>query len=192
MSRDSSSPSRTTAAATNVTVNGETIRMVLDGADALPEDQRDEVRAIFDANGLGDVDADTWYAQEAWLTALREVGTTVGRQALRSLGRHVPKTAVWPPDVTTVPDAIASINDAYRLNHRGPALGAYTFQRAADRRGRVTTTTPYPCPFDVGLGEGVIREFSPMVTTTALAFVEEVGDPCRKAGGEQCTYTVRW
>ena len=192
MSHDSSSPSRSTATEDSVTVNGETIRTVLAGLDALPAGQADETRAIFDANGLGDVDADTWYAQEAWLAALRAVGTTVGPHALRELGRHLPKTAVWPADVTTVPDAIASITDAYRLHHRGPALGAYAFERIDDRQGRVTSTTPYPCPFDVGLVEGVIREFSPTVTTTAMAFVEEVGDSCRDDGGEQCTYAVRW
>jgi hypothetical protein len=175
-----------------VTVSGETIRIVLDGLDALPADQVDETRAIFEANGFGDVDADTWYSQEAWLAALRDVAATVGSRALRSLGQHVPKTTVWPPDVTTVPDAIASINDAYEMNHRGAELGGYAFEHTDDHRGRVSSTTPYPCPFDVGIIEGVIREFSPTVTTTALAFVHEASDSCREAGGDECTYVVRW
>jgi hypothetical protein len=175
-----------------VTVSGETIRTVLDGLDALPPDGVDETRTIFEANGFRDVDPDKWYPRAAWLAALREVAATVGSDALRSLGQHVPKTTVWPPDVTTVPDAIASINDAYHMNHRGSELGAYTFRQTGDHRGRVTSTTPYPCPFDVGIVEGVIREFSPTVTTTALAFVHEVSDTCRADGGEQCTYAVRW
>lgn len=192
MPHDGSSSSQSTAADDPVTVNGTTIGIVLDGLDALPDGQVAEARAIFDANGFGDVDPDTWYPQTAWLAALRDVGATVEGHALRSLGRHIPKTTVWPPDVTTVPDAIASINDAYRMNHRGPELGAYAFERTADRRGRVSTTTSYPCPFDVGIVEGVIREFSPTVTTTALAFVHEVSGTCREDGGDQCTYAVRW
>lgn len=192
MSQDSSSPSRSAAGATDVIVNGETVRMVLDGIDALPADQRDEVRAIFDANGLGDVDANTWYCQKPWLAALRAIGARIDGRALTSLGRHIPKTTVWPTDVTTVPDAIASINDAYRMNHRGPALGAYTFERTDDRQGRVTSTTRYPCSLDIGIVKGVIREFSPTVTTTALAFVHEVSESCRDDGGEECTYAVRW
>lgn len=179
-------------AAPRVTVNGETVQLVLEGLDALPDEQAREARAIFEAKGFAEVDGDAWHSQETWLAALREIATTVEGRALRSLGRQIPKTTVWPDGVETVPDAIASINDAYRLNHRGPELGAYAFDRTDDHKGRVTTTTPYPCLFDIGIVEGVIREFSPTVTTTALTFVHEVSDTCREDGGDKCTYAVRW
>lgn len=192
MPPDSSSLPRAASGDVAVTVNGETVRLVLDGIDALPADQRDETRAIFDANGFGDVDTDVWYSQADWLAAVRDIGETVGNQALRTLGRQIPKTTVWPDEVTNVPEGIASINDAYLLNHRGPELGAYDFSRTDDHQGRVTTTTPYPCPMERGIVEGVIREFSPTVTTTAMAFVHEVSDTCRDAGGERGTYVVRW
>lgn len=192
MSQDSPTPPGSVGAAGTVTVNGETIRKVLDGVPTLPDDQMEKTHAIFEARGIENVTADAWYSQEAWLAALEDLTVEVGSHALRSLGRHVPKTTVWPSDVTTVLDAIASIDAAYRMNHRGPELGAYTFERTDDHRGRVTTSTAYPCPFDVGIVEGVIREFSPTVTTTAMAFVHEVSEPCRGDGGDQCTYAVRW
>jgi hypothetical protein len=175
-----------------VRVNGETVRNVLDGIDELPDERERAVRAIFDANGFRDVDDDAWYAQQAWLASLQAVAEAVGPRALQSLGRHVPKTTVWPSAVTTVPDAIASIDAAYRMNHRGPDLGEYGFIRTDDHQGRVTSTTPYPCRFDVGLVEGVVREFSPTVTATAMAFVHKVGDACRDDGGDRCTYAIRW
>lgn len=48
-------------------------------------------------------------------------------------------------------------------------------------------TDPYPCSFDVGLYQGMAKQFSVEAKVT-----HEEDAPCRRDGGERCVYRIEW
>jgi hypothetical protein len=113
-----------------------------------------------------EIDRTRWYAQEAWLTAWEEIATSIGPRACYQIGRQVPKHAVFPPTVTDINAAMASVDVAYHMNHRKngkpmfdlatgqkvKGIGTYGFEPArGERRIKSVCENPYPCDFDRGL-----------------------------------------
>lgn len=192
MAQDGYSGAEHRVAEEDVNVYGETVLTVLDGLQTLPDDREDACREIFDAHGLADVHSDEWYSRQPLLASLREIGYSLGDETLTRLGRRVPKTTIWPADVTSPAEALASINKAYQLNHHGKGSGVYDFRQTGDRRGTVTVTTPYPCAYEMGIVEGALHELTSLDSTDTSVEVYEVGTTCRKDGGRHCTYDVQW
>ncbi len=145
-----------------------------------------------------------WYSQQAWLDAFKAIANEVGLLTLFQIGRRIPENADWPPHVTDIHSALASIDVAYHMNHRingralfDPATGAmsegighYGYQRIDDRTARMTCKNPYPCDFDRGIIESAANKFKPAGFRVSVHH----DDPamCRKAGGDACIYTVTW
>ena len=160
-------------------------------------------------NGIGtmvgknvEIDRGRWYPQEAWLAAWEEIATSVGPRACYTIGRQVPKHAVFPPTVTDVKAAIASIDVAYHMNHRKngkpmfdpgtgqktKGIGSYGFEPVrGEKKIKSLCENPYPCDFDRGLIAEVAARFE-----LQSRVVHDDGAPCRSKGGSSCTYTVSW
>jgi hypothetical protein len=154
--------------------------------------------------GKGDVviDREGWYPLDKWLAAYQNIAEQVGPRALVQIGQHIPKHAVFPPTVTDLPSAIASIDVAYHMNHRkngkvmfDPAtgqkvkgIGNYGFAPAPNER-RITSVcdNPYPCDFDRGLITAMAARFERGSRVT-----HDERAPCRKTGADSCTYVVTW
>ena len=149
-----------------------------------------------------EIDRNRWYAQEAMLAAWEEIATSIGPRACFQIGRQIPKHAVFPPTVTDVHSAVASIDVAYHMNHRkngkpmfDPAtgkrtrgIGSYGFEGArGERRIKSVCENPYPCDFDRGLLTEVAARFEPGARVS-----HDDAAPCRTGGADSCTYSVSW
>jgi hypothetical protein len=173
-----------------VEVHGETIITVVDDALARfsPSYQTAAREALAD-NGVESPVADEWYPQQAWLNTVETIAETLEPHLLDRLGEQIPEVARWPTGVSGVEAGLATIDEAYRQNHRGGEIGFYRFEEGGDRTGELTCKTPYPCLFDRGLIRAVARRYAPV---ESFVFVEERGDECRRDGADVCTYTVSW
>jgi hypothetical protein len=175
------------AFAPGVQVNGETVLSVVDGMGAFEA----MARNILAGNGIQDPKPGQWYPQQAWLDAFQQIAEKVGLQVLWKIGTRIPENAKWPPDVNTVDKALASIDVAYHMNHRGGEIGHYQFDKTGDRTGVMVCRNPYPDEFDRGIVEAVVRKFKPQ-DSTAMVVRHDDTKPCRKKGGDSCTYVIKW
>lgn len=104
-----------------VEVNGQTILSVVK---AFADGQ--ETRAeILCAHGIKNPEAGKWYSQQAWLNAFKELSCSMGDEILFNIGQAIPLYAVFPTDNDTLENALHSIDQAYRINHRGGEIGSY-------------------------------------------------------------------
>ncbi|MDM8000635.1 MAG: hypothetical protein QUS33_11775 [Dehalococcoidia bacterium] len=174
------------AMAPGVEVCGAAVLSVVEGMDLA----RSMALRILKAHGISDPTKESWHAQQAWLDAFKEIAENVGPATLRRIGTMIPQTALWPPTVRTVADALASIDVAYHMNHRGGEIGHYAFQRTGERSGKMVCGNPYPCEFDLGIVEATARKFAP---PGVPVFVKHDDlEPCRKNGADSCTYWITW
>lgn len=167
----------------NVEVNGQTIRSVVE---AFPPALRGRGEEILARNGIDDPGEDEWYPQQAWLDAFTELRERMGPATLGRIGKEIPKNADWPPDAETIVDGVESINKAYHMNHRGGEIGSYDVERVGPELTAVQCDNPYPCPFDLGIIKAVVDEFG-----DRPASVRETGSKCREDGAGECRYEVR-
>ncbi|WP_149783355.1 hypothetical protein [Halorubrum aquaticum] len=174
----------------DVQVNGRTVLTIVEEAmGRFSEAYRDRALTALAEEGIVDPEPGEWYPQQAWLNAFETIAEDLQPHVLDRLGEQLPDVADWPGDADAVPEGLASIDDAYRRNHRGGDIGFYRFDHVDDRTGEVTCHNPYPCPFDRGLVRGVAQAHAPV---DAFVFLEETGEACRRHGDDTCTYTVYW
>jgi hypothetical protein len=146
---------------------------------------------IFAEHGITQPVKDAWYPMESVLRAYRDILKQIGPNTMKSVGRHIPKNAEFPPGLATVEQVLKSLDTAYRLNHRGPGdIGGYHFASTGARSGSVTCDNPYPCPMDEGLVEAIAERFKPK----DAFFIRLQHDPatCRDRGDAACVYRVAW
>lgn len=175
-----------------VEVHGRTILAVTDEALArFDESYRERAHTTLADRGIADPEPDAWYPQADWLAVFECLTETLEPHVLDRLGEQIPAVADWPENgIDGVEDGLRSIDAAYRRNHRGGDIGSYAFESIGDREGVVTARTPYPCVYDRGIVRAVARRDAPV---DSFVIVEERDDgPCRRTGGEYCTYTVTW
>lgn len=172
-----------------VEINGQTILATLEGVSRFSETYKQRTRDALADNGIDDPTPDEWYPQQAWLDAFRVLASELEPHLLDRIGEQIPETADWPTGITTVEEAVRSINVAYQQNHRGGEIGRYRVMEIDDRRGKLRCTNPYPCPFDRGIIRAVTQQFAPV---EGLVFIEETGGECRREDGDFCEYTVYW
>ncbi len=188
-----------------IEVNGQTVYAIVDGLGAFQSLAKKHLLA----QGIGEesggqlaIKASAWYPQAAWLKAFESIANAIGESTLFKIGEAIPRNAQFPPSVTDIRSAIASVDVAYHLNHRkngrvlfdeatgqmSEGIGHYGYEAVEERSEiRSTCTNPYPCAFDRGILTSMARRFERGAQVTHA----EDG-VCRSHGGESCTYTVSW
>ncbi|MCX5859478.1 MAG: hypothetical protein NT056_06225 [Proteobacteria bacterium] len=174
------------AVSPKVEVNGAAVLSVVEGMDTFKKTALD----ILARHGINNPKKERWYLQQSFLDAFREIAEKIGPVTLKRIGSKIPQTATWPPKIKTVEEALASIDVAYHINHRGGEIGRYRFEKTGKSSGLILCDNPYPCPFDFGLIQATARSFAgkdiiPMVR-------HDDHQPCRQKGGESCTYLISW
>jgi hypothetical protein len=169
----------------NVEVRGETM---LSTIASLGE----QIRPVLAKHGLAVIEPEKWYPQQTWLDVLREVAAAKFNAMfdLVSIGMHIPENAAFPPDIDSIPAALASIDVAYHMNHRNGEIGEYRFVGVNDKQIDMICRNPYPDDFDYGIIYSMARRFR----TAGSHFVVRHDDhaPCRKKGADSCTYHITW
>lgn len=146
---------------------------------------------ILALHGIKAPAAEEWYPQQAWLDTFRDIGERLGPASLLQIGKQIPQLALWPAGLRDVHEALASIDQAYHMNHRGGDIGHYRYEPLGPREGRMVCRNPYPCDFDQGIILGIARRFGPL-DSALLEIPHRPKDPCRKHGDEECVYQLEW
>ena len=175
------------AFASGVEVNGETVLSVIDGMGTF----RESALKTLAEHNIVNPQPGKWYLQQSWLDAFKAISERQGGTTLLAIGRKIPENAQWPPEIDALEKALASVDVAYHMNHRGGEIGNYRFDKTGDKSGKMICNNPYPCEFDRGIVDAVARKFKPQ----GVAMVNVVHDnskPCRKNGADSCTYLITW
>jgi len=174
------------AFAPGVQVNGETVLSVVAGMGAF----RSRANKILEENAIANPKPGTWYAQQAWLDAFKDISELLGAHTLFAIGKSIPQNARFPAAIRSVADALGAIDAAYHMNHRGGEIGHYVFNQNGGDSATVVCRNPYPCDFDRGLITGTADKFKS--SRTVVRVQHDDGKPCRKRGADSCTYQVKW
>ena len=145
---------------------------------------------ILGGHGLEEIKPGTWYNQQKWLDAFKEIAETVGPNTLYQIGLQIPANAKLPPQITTIEQGLGAIDVAYKMNHRGGDIGSYQFEGTSPKSGKVVCRNPYPSDFDRGIVQAMANRFKPQGSFVSVTLDET--QPTRKQGGESCTFLVSW
>lgn len=139
------------------------------------------------------IDVEGWYKQQNWLDAFREVAQ-MNFMSLVAIGMKIPDNATWPPDIKTAHDALASIDVAYQMNHRGGKIGGYHYKVTGNRSGEMMCDNPYPSDFDYGIIYRTVQKFRTDTDEEKTGIIVKRNNdiPNRLTGAEQCIYTITW
>jgi len=172
--------------ASNVEVNGQTVLSVIDAMSIKRRGLQ-----ILAENGINDPKPDQWYKQQNWLDAFRTIGDEIGPSVLYSIGRAIPENAQFPPQIDNIEKALSAIDVAYHMNHRGGEIGTYGYEKIGDKQIKMVCKNPYPCDFDRGIIESMAKKFKPQ-SSAIVRVKHDDSAPCRKSGGDSCTYHITW
>jgi hypothetical protein len=175
--------------APNVEVNGQTI---LSFVNALAE-YKDIIIAVLARHGLKDIDPQGWYPQENWLNAFKEIGEQYGPNTLFAIGKAIPESAIFPPEIQGLEMGLSAINIAYHMNHRGGEIGSYTLvsYNPKDCIAVMECPNPYPSHFDRGIITTMVRKFK--APNMIMEKVElDTTKPTRLNGADSCFYNITW
>ena len=172
-----------------VEVNGQTI---LSFVNALPSSQETFYKILED-NGLFDIQPEGWYSQEKWLNAFKEIYDTLGPNTLFMIGKAIPESAIFPPQIDGLEKALDCINIAYEMNHRGGPIGYYKLL-SYDKDARIAIMeceNPYPSDFDRGIIMTMLRRFLPKDSVRHNVLLD-TSRSSRLQGNASCNYIVSW
>lgn len=174
------------AASPRVEVNGEAVLAFVKGMSF------GSARAlrILASHGIIDPKPGCWYKQQAWLDAFQEIAQTLGPNTLYGIGLKIPDQALFPQGPHALEEGLAAIDEAYRMNHRGGAIGSYAFTLDGPGAARIVSDGPYPSDFDRGIITAVAERFKPAGATVTVEL--DPTQPTRKKGGASCTFRITW
>lgn len=169
-----------------VEVNGETIYSVIDGMGAF----KTTALKILSTNGIDNPRNGSWYKQQNWLNAFRDIAEKVGNSTLFNIGLSIPKNAKFPPEIKDVHGALAVIDMAYHMNHRGGGIGTYKYFKLSERTAKIVCDNPYPDEFDRGIITAMCRKFT--TNHNKIYVTIDPNEPIRSEGGNTTTFLVGW
>ena len=151
--------------------------------------------AILEQHGIQHPESTKEYPMEQFLDAMKEVHDRFGSPLLRMIGEQVASTAILPPDLDSLEKCLASVDIAYHMNHSGENIGYYQYVdegiHKGMRKAKMECGNPYGCHFDYGLIEGFAKRFKPHGCKEVIVQHDD-SKPCRKTGGDSCTYILTW
>ncbi|MBI2420367.1 MAG: hypothetical protein HYV28_21105 [Ignavibacteriales bacterium] len=174
------------AFSTNVEVNGETVISVVEGMGAF----KATALRILEDNGISNPGPGKWYPQQAWLDSFEQIAKKVGQATLEQIGMKIPENAIFPPDINNLDKALAAIDVAYHMNHRGGEIGNYKFEKTGNNEIKLICKNPYPCNFDKGIVHSMVNKFKNPGGTVNI--IHSDSDDCRNNGDNSCTFFIKY
>ena len=170
---------------TNVQVHGQSIFVIVSGMEVV------QARAlrILAENGIAPLRPDQWYPLPNVLNAFKLIFEKIGPSTVRAIGRKVPETARFPPDIDSLEKGLRSIDVAYQMAHK-PPLSGYHYEAVDRRTAKMVCDNPYPCDLDLGLVEAICDRFRPK--DALWVRIEHDPKSCRRRGDTSCTYHITW
>ena len=94
---------------------------------------------------------------------MKEIQDKFSSEMLFRIGEKIATNAVLPPGIDSLESSLASINTAYRMNHRRGDIGGYEYTYVGEvgglKRAKIVCANPYPCAFDRGVIHGFAQRF---------------------------------
>lgn len=172
---------------TSVEVYGRSVQAVVSAMEFL----KLKAQRILATHGIESLQPEQWYPLQNVINSFEDILKQVGPHTTRAIGRAVPKSAVFPPAINSFESALLSLDQAYRMNHRGSGdIGSYRFIPGEGRSARMMADNPYPCEFDQGIMEALYDRFQPK--GSFVLRIEHEGTGCRAKGARSCTYNLKW
>lgn len=181
-------------------VNGRTIYAIVNALTSI----KFLIEKIFIEVGLPkieEIESNSWYSQQNWLNAFKIISEKAGPHTLMVIGENIPKNADFPPNITNIEEALASIDVAYHLNHKNAndqilyengrmfeGIGHYELvKKSGKNQLLMKCENPYNCDFDRGIINTMAKRFQPNAI-----ILHEDPKTCRKLGNEFCVYKITW
>lgn len=143
------------ASSPQVEVDGRTVMAVVNGMLV-----RALARELMEAEGIAEIQPDGWIQQQAWLNVYRAIQENLGADTLYAIGRRIPYSAEFPDEqMHDVPSALAAIDVAYHMAHRGGEIGVYKYVEAGPEHYQIQCDNPYPNVFDLGIVTSLVERF---------------------------------
>jgi hypothetical protein len=150
-----------------------------------------KAQRVLASHGIQTLEPEQWYPMKSVLESFEDILKQVGPHTTRAIGHAVPKNAAFPPHIDSFESALQSLDQAYRMNHRGTGdIGSYRFLPGLNRTATVVCDNPYPCEFDQGIMEALYDRFPPKGSFRMR--IDHEGSSCRAKGAHACTYVLKW
>lgn len=187
-----------------VEVRGEVILGYLDGM----ENYSLAAYSFLAENGITNINKGDWYPLKALINSFEEISLQGGFQILERIGEKMITDAIWPRGLSNLEDAITSIDIAYHMNHKRDGIELYDYKNKIVIEGNIghnyfeetdkqnnyvkyVCNSFYPCDFDRGMIQALASKFKP-IGTEFINVEHDMTSPCRKHGGDSCTYMIKW
>jgi len=151
-------------------------------------DMDERVNPILNKYGLLSPSEKTWHAHRDVLQMIREVASGNNDCDLYSTGAIVQACLGLSDIKGGVNMALAAVDDQYQSTHRGPDAGGYQLLKWKCGTISVTCDNPYPCEFDRGMLESLLKRFAPSGIVPDI--VHDHDARCRDLGDHACTYKI--
>jgi hypothetical protein len=183
-----------------VEVNGETVLSVINGMGFA----KAAGKSILSDNGIVDPKPGQWYLQQAWLNAFKEISEKIGDATLKAIGKSIPESAQFPPEIDSIEKALFAIDVAYHMNHRldgiplfDPAtgkmtegIGHYKAEKKADTLITIICDNPYPDAFDLGIIDTMAKKFPRNAQFIKVQQLYASGS--RTKGDKESVFEISW
>jgi len=146
-----------------------------------PEPER--LLALRQKLGLQNVEAGRWYPQQSLLRYLNSILKADGEDVLFETGVKLIASTLFPSNVATFQDAISSMDLGYAIAHRNHVGAMFGLRASGDMQLDIIAANPYPCPFDWGILQGIMKRFAP-----AARLSHDFSQGCRLDGETACHY----
>ncbi len=184
----------------NAMVSSDAVLSVIDGVGVYKQ----RALQFLSENGIQDPKPGMWYLQQDWLNAFKAISEATGEYTLFGIGQKIPENAMFPPEIDDIEKALSSIDVAYHMNHMidgevlfnpetgimKEGIGHYGYEKIDDKTIKMVCNNPYPCNFDKGIIDSMAQKFKP--SDAIIITKHDDSGPCRKKGGDSCTYLVSW
>lgn len=152
-----------------------------------------QVVQILRNHALNPTSSKEWFGLQGTLAALSDIKRAVGFQTLFMAGKKKAEMLNFGPMTYSLEAVLTNLDNVYRQNHIGEAVGYYKLVSYSKALGRavVESRSIYDDSFDRGLLIGLGRRFKPM----GAQMVECVVDnrmPSRKDGFPSTSFMIQW
>jgi hypothetical protein len=149
---------------------------------------------MLNAAGLGNPDPNKWYKLQALLDVMKDLQESFNPGLLTRMGYQVAQVVQVPPDWDDIDVTLLGLDKGYQMNHRGGRIGSYSCEDLGTenglRRMKMTVKTHWPCEYELGIIQGASERFKRNGAEVNVR--KDEAAPCRKNGGESCTFLVSW
>jgi hypothetical protein len=148
-------------------------------------------KRVLASHGIEALEPEQWYPMRSVLGSFEDILEQVGPHTTRAIGHALPQNAIFPPQIDSFESALLSLDQAYRMNHRGSGdIGSYRVVPGVNRTATMWCDNPYPCEFDQGIMEALYDRFPPKGSLRLRIEHDPAG--CRAKGSHACTYHLKW